>query len=309
MTRLPLLAVLAATLLFAACGGSSGESSERPTVVVTTTQLADFARNVAGDRADVVQLLAPNADAHDFEPTPDDAKRVATADLVIKNGLGLDDWVDELVASTGSRARVVDASAGIPPRAPEEGHGEEDGHEHGAGDPHVWMNPDNATRMVRATADALAEIDPDDDDAYREAAEGYTAQLTELDAELRALVDTVPRSKRRIVTDHGAFGHLTDHYGITVVGTILPSLATHAEPSAKEMSALAATIRREGVRVVFPEAAIDPALTAALAREAGVTVGPALYADSLGPAGSPGDTYLKMMRHNVSAMVDAMARR
>ncbi len=309
MTRLPLLGVLAVALLVAACGGSSGGSSERPTVVVTTTQLADFARNVAGDRADVVQLLAPNADAHDFEPTPDDAKRVAKADLVIKNGLGLDDWVDDLVTSTGTRATVVDASVGITPRAVEDGHHAGDGHDHAAGDPHVWMDPENAKRMVRNIADALAAADPGGTAAYRDAADRYTARLTALDTELRAMVDTVPRDRRRIVTDHGAFGHLTDHYGITVVGTILPSLATHAEPSAKEMSALAAAIRREGVHVVFPEAAIDPALATALAREAGVTVGPALYADSLGPAGSPGDTYVRMMRHNVSAMVDAMATR
>jgi len=301
MLRITLAAVAATlTLTLAACGGSTSTSGEAdgPTVVVTTTQVGDFTRSVAGDRATVVQILDPNTDAHDFEPSSDDAKAVASADLVIVNGIGLDGWMTDLHRSSGSNATIVVATEGIMPRAGDDGSPD--------GDPHVWMDPRHARTMVNRIADALAEADPDDADAYRAAAAEYEGRIAALDTELEKLVSSVPADRRRIVTDHDAFGYLTEHYRIRSIGTIIPSISTGAEPNAKDMTALAQTVRREGVRVIFPEAALDPALARSLATDAGATVGPELYADSLGPADGPAGTYLDMMRHNVSAMVDGM---
>lgn len=295
-------AAIAACTALLGCGSSADPAGATgPTVVATTTQLGDMTRAIAGDRATVVQLLAPNTDAHEYEPTPADAKAVATADLVVENGLGLDGWVDDLVTSTGTSAAVVVASRGVRALPGDAASS--------AGDPHIWMDPRNARAMVDRITEGLVSVDPADAEAYRTSAAAYDRRLRRLDSDLAALVDGVPASRRRIVTDHDAFGYLTARYGITSVGTVIPSMSTGAEPNAKEMASLAATVRRAGVRVVFPEAALDPALAAALARDAGAEVGPELYADSLGPAGSPGATYIEMMRHNVRAMVDGMNRR
>ncbi len=315
------IAATAVVLAATGCGSSSETSSgDGPTVVATTTQIADFARNVVGDNGRVVQLLPANADAHDFEPTSDDLKAVAEADVILANGLHLDDWVEKLRESSGTSASVVVTTKGITARgADEDEHGHEEGdaheatetgedHDHGdhAEDPHAWMDPDNARIMVTNIADAMATAAPEHADAYRANAAAYEKKLTELTTKLDDMIATVPANERRIVTDHDAFGYLTDRFGITTVGTILPSLSTSAEPSAQDLARLADELKKAGVRVVFPEAAISPKLSEALAKEAGVRVGPVLYADSLGPEGSGAETYIEMMTTNMTALVEGM---
>jgi ABC-type Zn uptake system ZnuABC Zn-binding protein ZnuA len=298
------LALLAATLLvggaLAACGteGSTGGSGVR--IVTTTTQLADFARNVGGDRVSVTQLLQPNTDPHDYEPTPSDVGEVARARVVIANGLGLDDWLDDVVANAGGNPARVTATAGITPLPGKEGGS--------SGDPHVWMDPDNAKIMVRNIADALAAADPAGEAVYRADAERYLRDVTAMDKELMRRIRAVPPATRKIVTDHDAFGYFAKHYGIEVVGAVIPSLSTAAEPAAKDLVALAETIRREGVRTVFPEASVDPRLERAIADESGARVGAPLYADALGRAGTAAGTYLGMMRTDMDAIIDGIGR-
>ena len=296
---MPVIAARALALALAvALGGlvaigcdASAEESRGPgiTVVATTTQLQDFARNVAGSRAEVVGLLDPAVDPHDYEPRPSDVDAVARAQVVVKNGLRLDDWVDRIVESAGGEATVVTATAGIEPAS--------------SGDPHVWHDPRNAVRMVRTIADALAIADPPSAPIYRTNARRYVARIEALDRELERRVARVPGERRKLVTDHDAFGYLARRYGITVVGAILPSLSTAAEPSARSVVELASTIRRQGVRVIFSETSLDPRLAREIADEAGARVDDGLYGDTLGPAGSPGATYIGMMRHNVARMV------
>lgn len=291
-----LLLTLLLTAPIVGCGRQS--SSSGVSVVATTTQIADLAATIAGPDAAVRGLLAANTDAHDYEPTPGDAGAVADADLVLINGIGLDGWIDQVSESAGGDARTVVVTDGISRRRGDE--------ESPNGDPHVWMDPRNAITMVATIRDAFVATDPDNADGYAARAEALTGRLRALDRELAARIATVPSAKRKIVTDHDAFGYLTDRYGIRVVGTVIPSLSTDAEPGAAELAKLAATVRREGVRVVFAEAGSDPALAGALAAEAGAILGEELYADSLGPAGSPGATYIGMMRHNMGALVTGM---
>ncbi len=314
---LTLLAGIAVLLTAVGCGSSSSSDTtggDGPTVVATTTQLADFARNVVGENGRVVQILDANADAHDFEPTSDHLKAVTDADVIVANGLHLDDWINELRKSSGTDAPLVIASTGITPlEADEDEHAHEDvhaadeaGHDHGAEDPHVWMDPANAKIMVTNIEKGVAAAAPDNAATYAANAEAYRTKLTELETTLDTMIAQVPLAQRRIVTDHDAFGYLTARYKIQTVGTILPSLSTSAEPNAKELAQLATEVKKANVRVIFPEAAISPKLSEALAKETGATIGTVLYADSLGPEGSGADTYIDMMTSNMTALVEGM---
>ena len=291
-----LAALLGATLTtLTACGSSSPADDGSLRVVATTTQIADFARNVGGDRVSLTQMIPPNGDPHDFEPSPSDVEAVAGASVVLEHGIDLDAWLDGVISNAGGDATRAVVTTGITLRP-----GSDD---EPAGDPHVWLDPRNAKTMVDNVAAALAAADPDGAETYRANAARYGAEIDALDAELLKRISTVPESQRSIVTDHDAFGYFADRYGITIVGTVIPSLSTSAEPSAKELADLVATIRSSGAKVVFSEASVDPKLEEAIAKEAGVTVGAPLFGDSLGPAGQPSGTYLGMMRTNMDAII------
>ena len=290
---LALGAIIAATAVFlTGCGQSSNAHDGRLTVVATTTQLGDFARDVGGDRIVLTQLLQPNTDPHEYEPTPSDVLAVADADIVLEHGLGLDDWLNQVVANAGGSAQRTVTTTGITALP--------------SGDPHIWLDPVNAIDMVGAVERALAAADPPGADAYRANARSLTDRITALDRELERRIATIPTDRRKIVTDHDAFGYFAKRYGIDVVGTTLPSLSTAAQPSAKQLAELAQTIRAQGVRVVFAEASIDPRVERALAEEAGVSLGAPLYADALGPADTPAGTYLGMMRTNMDAIISGI---
>jgi ABC-type Zn uptake system ZnuABC Zn-binding protein ZnuA len=280
------------------CGNGAGEGVGPPVqgrqmrVVTTTTHLADFARVLAQGRAEVFDLLKANVDAHDYEPTPADLEAVRRADLVVKNGVGLEDWLDRTLESAGSRARVVDTSAGVPVRSD---------------DPHVWHDPIRAKVVVATLARAMQEADPANAQAYAAAEQAYQAELDALDAEIRAQIDALPSKK--LVTNHDAFGYYVERYGLEFVGSVIPSFDSQAELSSRELSALVARIRSEGVRAVFSEASLPARTAETVAREAGVRVvagEDALYGDALGPPGSDADTYLKMMRHNTATIVEGL---
>jgi ABC-type Zn uptake system ZnuABC Zn-binding protein ZnuA len=259
-------------------------------VVTTTTQLSDFTRVVGGDRVEVYDLIRANVDAHDYEPTPADLEAVRGADVVLRNGAGLDDWLDATIDSAAPEAPVVDATDGISLRGD---------------DPHVWHDPTRARAMVANVSAALSRINPDNAPAYAANEAAYAAELDRLDAEIRAAVGTL--ANRKLVTNHDAFGYFVERYGLEFVGSVIPSFDTQAELSSRELSRLVERIRAEGVKAVFSEASLPPRTAETIAREAGVEVvagDDALYGDSLGPAGSDGDTYLKMMRHNTRVIVD-----
>jgi len=289
------LVAVAAALAACGSGSTSGADSGRLDVVTTTTQLADFTRNVGGNRVAVRQLLKPNVDPHDYEPTPGDVAAVSSADVLVEHGIGLDTWLEPVVDNAGGDALPVVATTGVPLLGGDSSEPD--------GDPHVWLDPRNAVTMVRNIEKGLAAADPDGAAAYRANADRYVARIEAFDRELAARIDAVPAAKRKIVTDHDAFGYFAKRYGITVVGTVIPSLSTAAEPSAGDVTRLVSTIRREGVRVVFSESSVDPRLQRAIAKESGATLGAPLYGDSLGPADQPAGTYLGMMRANMDAIV------
>ena len=299
------LAVLAAALALTGCASSDGARNDSTLdVVATTPVVADFVRNVGGDRVHVDQILKPGVDPHDYEPSPADIQAIADADLVVENGVGLEAaWLDDTIASAGYGGQVVDASRGVTVRA---GTGEQ------ARDPHIWHDPANARTMVADIAAALAAKDPAGKAGYDRNAAAYDAKLAALDADNKAEIGTIPAAQRKLVTNHDAFGYYCARYGITFVGSIIPSFDTSAELSGNELSDLVAKIEQTGVRAVFSESSLPPKTAETVASEAGVQVvegADSLYADGLGPVGSPGGTYLGAERHNTDTIVKALGGR
>jgi zinc/manganese transport system substrate-binding protein len=290
----------AAVALLAGCGNDVGAAAHgQAKVVATTTQIGDFARAVGGDRAKVVQLLQPNTDPHDYEPRPSDVRETADAAVVLLNGDELDHWMGQVVDAAGGAPAIVDLGAREPVKLP----GESEGPEASRYDPHWWHDPRNAQAAVIAIRDALTKANPDARGVYARNADAYLAKLRALDRGIASCVDRVPPAQRKLVTDHDAFGYFAHRYGITVVGAVIPSQTTQAQPSAGDVARLTRLIRREGVKAVFPESSVNPKLAKAIARQTGATSDHELYGDTLGPKGSSGATYLTMERANADAMV------
>jgi ABC-type Zn uptake system ZnuABC Zn-binding protein ZnuA len=288
-------AVLAGTLLLAACG-SGGDSASAggsggAVAVATTTQVGDLVRAVAGDRAAVRQLLSANSDPHAYEPRPSDVKAVTGADVVVRSGGDLDNWLGGVLDNAGSDAKAVVLIDAMRTRRGE-----------GEVDPHWWQNPRNAEIAVRRIRDALTAADPGGRASYAAGADAYLARLGRLDRAIAACMDAIPAARRKLVTDHDALGYYADRYGIDVIGTVIPALSTQAQASAGEVARLVRTIRGAGVGTIYSESSVNPKLARAIARDAGAELGPALYADSLGPTGSAGATYIGSLRANTLAL-------
>jgi ABC-type Zn uptake system ZnuABC Zn-binding protein ZnuA/ABC-type Mn2+/Zn2+ transport system permease subunit len=282
------------------CGGGAVSAAPgQVKVVATTTQIGDFARAVGGERATVVQVLEPNTDPHDYEPRPSDVRETAKADVVLLNGDELDRWMGDVVEAAGGHPKVIDLGAGVPVKIP----GESSGRDASRYDAHWWHDPRNAQAAVAAIRDALTRANPGARAVYARNAAAYLARLRELDGGIAACVRAVPAGARKLVTDHDAFTYFARRYGIAVVGAVIPSQSTQAQPSAGDVARLTRLIRRERVKAVFPESSINPKLAQAIARQTGATSDHELYGDTLGPKGSSGATYLTMERANADAMV------
>jgi zinc/manganese transport system substrate-binding protein len=287
MRRLILVPLL---LLLAGCGAAATADGQI-TVVATTTQVADLARNVGGERVHVVQILAPNTDPHEYELRPQDVQAVADADVVLRSGGDVDEWIGEAIEGSGTDAPVVDLGRGV------RLHGD---------DPHWWQDPSNAVLAVGEIRAALAAADPAHRAAYDRAARAYTARLDRLNRGVRGCVAKIPVAQRKLVTTHDALGYYARRYGIEVIGSVIPSLSTEGQPSAGDTAHLIATIRRTGVKAIFAESSVNPKVEAAIARETGAKVGGELWADSLGPRGSDGATYVQSIAANTDAIVDGL---
>ena len=308
------LVVLGLLLSLAACGTNSTTPPAQPTasplplatgtgvakqvVVATTTQIRSMAEAVAGDLATVQAILKPGADPHEFEPRPSDVEAISKSNLVLKNGAGLDDWVDKIIQNAGGTRPLITVSAGIALR---KGDAAEP-----TGDPHIWFSVANAMTMTRAIRDGLVGVDPDHAVEYQANTVAYLQRLTDLDGYIQAQIATIPAERRKLVTNHDAFGYYVDRYGLTFVGSIIPSLSSESAPSAQDVAELITKIRTEHVKAIFLESSINPQLGKQLGDEAGVRVVDTLYGDTLGETGTAGATYEGMMRYNTDTIVQGL---
>ena len=279
------------TVALVGCGDGSS-SDDGLTAVATTTQVADLVRQVGGDRISVDGMLRPGGDPHDYEPRPSDVAAVAGAEVVFRSGGEVDEWLDDVIGNAGGDAGVVSLIDSV----------------HRLGDdPHWWQDPRNAVRALERIRATLSRLDPGGRAVYRGNAERAIRALRRLDRDIAACVERVPPAKRKIVTTHDALGYFAHRYGIEVVGAVIPSLSTQAQASAGDVERLVEQIRREGVEAVFPESSVNPDIERAIAREARARVGEPLFADSLGPEGSAGETYAGALAADAGALVRGMS--
>lgn len=276
-------------------------------VVATNSILGDLTQQVGGEAIALRVLAGPGTDPHTFEPSPSDARAVRESAVFIENGLGLETWADKLYRASGSKARRVVAAEGVEVIEAACRHGDHDHrHQHDA-DPHVWTCVGNAKIMVENIRRGLTEAKPERAEFFAANAEGYGKRLEALEAWIRETVATVPENQRKLVTNHDVFQYFARSYGFTVLGDALGSVTTEAgDPSAARLAALVREIQQAGVPAIFADQTSKPHLVQRVAREAGVALGPKLLIDSLGPPGSEGDSYEKMMRFNVAAITEAL---
>ena len=268
-------------------------AEDRLKVVASFSILADLVRNVGGSGVDVAMLVGPDGDAHVYEPTPSDAKKIAAAKLVFVNGFGLEGWLPRLVQAAGGKAAVVIATSGIAPLklGPD-------------ADPHAWQSVTNAKIYVANIREALAAVDPANAEAFRASAAAYLAKLDALDREVREAVAAIPQGRRKVISTHGAFGYFAAAYGIEFIAPL--GVSTESEASARDIAGIITQIRQAKIPAIFLENISDPRLIRRIADETGARVGGTLYSDSLTPEKGDAPTYIEMVRHNIKALTSAL---
>jgi len=300
MSRRIFLAAIAALIAAPAAGE---DAQPRKLAVATTSIIADFVRNVGGDRLEVKALVGANSDAHVYSPTPGDAREVAAAAIVYVNGLGLEGWLPRLVSASGSKAPVVTVTTGVPPRRMPD--------EHHPGkttiDPHAWQSIADAKIYVANIRDALVAVDPAGKAVYDANAQAYLAKLDDVEKEVRTAIASIPADRRKIITTHDAFGYFGAAYGMSFIAP--EGVSTESEPSAKDVARIIRQIKMQKIPAVFLENVSDPRLISQIARETGAAIGGKLYSDALSEASGPAATYLDMMRHNVRELAKALGGR
>ncbi len=285
-------------LALSACGQSASPSGTADSVVLTSaTFLADITRNVAGDRVKVEALLPIGADPHSYQPTPQDVAKIEQSKLLIINGAEYEHFLESLLENTGGEREVIEASAGLSLRTDAES-------EHDI-DPHLWLDPNSVIVYAENIREALTHFDPDGAAIYKSNADAYVAQLKDLDVWINEQVSQIAPEKRLLVTNHEALGYFADRYGFTVIGAVVPSVSSDASPSAQQMAELIDQIKSSGTPALFLDEVENPALAQQIANETGVKVVEDLHLESL-TDGPPAATYIDMMKHNVTRIVEAL---
>ncbi|HRL20568.1 MAG TPA: metal ABC transporter substrate-binding protein [Alcaligenes sp.] len=306
-------------------------------VVSSFSILHDMVREIGGDKVAASVIVPANGDAHSFEPRPSDAKTLASAQLLVINGLDFEAWLPRLQQSAGYRGPQVVAAQGVDALAfagqdehVEHGHGDshdhghshdhdhDHGHEsakqvvgepahehsHGSQDPHAWQSPTQAQVYIRNISQGLAAADPANADYYRTRAQEYAQRVQQLDQSVKARLQAIPVEQRKVITSHDAFAYLGKAYDISFIA--LMGVSSQAEPSARDIAKVIEQARRENIHAIFVENTVNPRLVEQVARETGAKVGGTLYSDALGKPGSGADTYLGMMKWNTDKLIEAL---
>jgi zinc/manganese transport system substrate-binding protein len=293
--------LLAAAVLCTLLPAGPAVAQDKLKVLATFSILGDLAKNVGGERVEVSNLVGPNADAHVYNPSPADARKVADARVVVTNGLGFEGWITRLVRASGSKAPVVVASKGVKPRKTAGGHGH--GHDHDS-DPHAWQSVANVKLYVANIRDALVAADPAGKPAYEANAAAYLGKLDALEREVRDTVAKIAADRRRIITTHDAFGYFAEAYGVQFIAP--HGVSTDAQAAAKDVARIIGQIKRQKIPAVFLENVTDPRLIRQIADETGAKIGGTLYSDALTDEKGPAPTYIDLIRHNIRTLSAAL---
>lgn len=327
LTSLTAVVAAAVTVVAAGCGDSGGPGEgtatpERPTVVVTTSVWGDVVANVAGEQAEVSVLLPAGADPHTFQPSAKDTRRLLDADLVVANGLGLEESLQQVLEQARDEGvPVVEVAPEVDPLPLEGGHTHDDdhghdhdhgedgdhGHDHGSQDPHVWLDPARVAKAVRVLGSALADLPGVDAGAVEASTEAYEQEVLAAHERILGLVGDVPDERRRLVSSHDSLRYFAHRYGFEVLGVVHEGGSSESAPDATHLVELAALIDEEDVGAVFTdEGGDDDVLVSTIAEPSGAVVVP-LHTEGLGPAGSDADTYLGLIETNARRITQALS--
>jgi zinc/manganese transport system substrate-binding protein len=304
LKRLFTLAGSIAALVFAvSVNAANADAAGKLPVLASFSILGDIVSQIGGERITVSTLVGPDQDAHVYQPSPDDIKKVAHARLIVVNGLGFEGWLDRLAHAANFKGEIVVASQGIKARemVDEEAH---DHLEHA--DPHAWQDPVNIMTYTANIVTALSRLDPAGAAVYKKNGDAYIAALKQIDNWAATQIGAIPAAKRKIITSHDAFHYFGARYKIEFIAP--QGMSTDSEPSAREVASMIRQMKKEHIKAVFIENMTSPKLLEQIASEAGVEAGGKLYADALSGPGGPASDYLSLMRYNVGQMLGGLRK-
>jgi zinc/manganese transport system substrate-binding protein len=272
-----------------------------------STVLTEIAEQVGGNHVSVAGLVKPGQDPHEYEPTPDDLKQAAEANLILLSGKHLEHYLDKVQQATGGKAESLSVGDRLPnlkmKTDPDEPQAKAAADQNGMiDDPHWWNSVANVEKATVIVEDELIKLDPANRADYESNAKAYLAKLGELDQWAKRKVAELPRDKRKLVTSHDAFQYLAKDYGFRVHS--IEGVSTETEPSNRHIAELIDEIKKQQVKAIFLENTLNPKVTVEITKETGAKIGGTLYADGLGEG--DGSTYDGMVRHNITTIVDAL---
>jgi len=283
-------------------GLADAYAADKIKVATSFSVLDDMVKQIGGDRVDVTSFVGPNGDAHVYEPTPGDARKLADSAVLVVNGLGLEGWMSRLQKSSGFKGKVVTATKGIKTRQMEE---EEHGKTRKITDPHAWQSLANGRIYAQNVRDGLIAADPAGKETYEANATRFLADMDEVEKTVKDSIAKLPPARRKIITTHDAFGYFGATYGMEFIAP--EGVSTESEASAKDVAKIIRQIKAEKVPAVFLENVTDHRLLDQIARETGAKIGGTLYSDALSDANGPAATYLDMFRNNIQTLTAALS--
>lgn len=292
-----LLLVAGCWLLVFPAHATEKSTTEKLKVIASFSIIGDMVHEIAGDNVDLTVLVGANGDAHEYEPTPADAKKMATADIIFNNGLGFESWLTRHIKTVSYRGKMIVVSNGIAPLTMvEDGHNQQD--------PHAWQDLSNGKIYAQNIKDALIAADAKNAKIYEENAKDYIKKLDDLDKKLKAEFAKIPAEKRKVITTHDAFGYFAKAYSVEFLA--LQGVSTQSQPSAKDMARLIDQIRTQKINTIFLENMADSRLIKQLEKDAGAKIGGTLYSDALSAENEPANHYTTMFEHNLQELTKAM---
>ncbi|MER8633084.1 zinc ABC transporter substrate-binding protein AztC [Mesorhizobium opportunistum] len=302
-----LRAALAMSVITLTAFGASSAFAAPLKVVASFTVIADFAKNVGGDRIDVTTIVGPDGDAHVYEPSPADAVAMAKADIVLVNGLHFEGFLQRLVDASATKASIITLTKGVTPIDFKPEFADADAAEGGGKtvtDPHAFQSIANARIYVKNIAEAFCAADSDGCVSYQTNAATYTKKLDALEGEVKAAIQSIPEAKRVVITSHDAFGYFEHAYGLTFLAP--QGISTDSEPSAADVAKLVTQVKQDKAAAIFVENITNPRLIEQIADETGIKVGGTLYSDALSQPDGPASTYIDMMHNNIRQIKGAI---
>ena len=275
-----------------------GHSQEKLNVLSSASMFADMASNIGGDKITVRSIVPIGADPHLYDPSPSDVGRVLDADVILVNGLTFEGWIKKLIKNSGTKALVKTITEGITPIASED--------YDNASDPHAWMNAENGLTYVDNILEVLIKASPENEAYFRANHTKYRVEVKAVHEYMKKAILAIPEKQRVLITSHDAFAYYGKAYGLTL--NAIKGISTEEETQTSDIIRVSKVIKETGVKAIFIESTINPKMIQQIAADNNVTVGGELYADSLGPKGSEGESYIKMLKHNTDVIVNALSK-